>query len=203
LADAQRIKSAKSGPHRYGCLMYELREPLRSRILMWAHKKISDQDLYHGDDPTESGRETVPHVTVRYGFNKASPDDIRAALADSEPFPIRLGTISRFTSNPKYDVLKIDVESDALRKMYARLGRRLSTVTPRNRYRPHITLAYVNKGAAGDLVGKDVFDGEWDTAGELVYSDSDASRHPIPLMSKSAAFHVGQWLAEVSLAGLM
>lgn len=126
-------------------------------ILDWNKLNIPD-DVLHTDADGGKGREREPHVTVKYGLlAQEVPDELRAIAKDTAPFPVFLGRVSLFTTNPEFDVVKIDVESPWLRE----LNRRVSEAIPHEdtypQYQPHLTLAYVEKGTCEHLAGDDPF----------------------------------------------
>lgn len=104
------------------------------------------------------GRENEVHVTICYGLpgNKV-PDALRKIAATTRPFPVFLEKISIFDTDPDYDVVKIDVDSPWLHDLNKRIREAIPHDTTFKEYRPHVTLAYVCKGAADKLVGSDPF----------------------------------------------
>ena len=126
-------------------------------ILNWNQLNIPE-DVLHADADGGKGREREPHVTVKYGLlAQEVPDELREIAKDTAPFPVLLGRVSLFTTNPEFDVVKLDVESPWLRE----LNRRVSEAIPHEdtypEYHPHLTLAYVEKGTCAHLVGDDPF----------------------------------------------
>jgi 2'-5' RNA ligase len=108
---------------------------------------IDRHDLYCGDDGTY-GLETEPHVTVLYGLHKEVHEDLvcRMCQAFEGPVQAEVTGLSTF-DNDDYDVLKLDVESDALRKLNKGF-KGLPYTTEYEDYNPHMTIAYLKKGTA-------------------------------------------------------
>lgn len=126
-------------------------------IYEWNQLNIPE-DVLHKDEDGGKGRERDPHVTVKYGLIADDvPDALREIAKDTAPFPVFLGVVSLFTTNPEFDVVKLDVESPVLHE----LNRRVSEAVPHEdtypEYHPHLTLAYVQKGSCEHLVGEDPF----------------------------------------------
>jgi len=129
-------------------------------VLEWNQLNIPD-DVLHTDPDGGKGREREPHVTVKYGLLSPDiPEELRQICKETPPFPVFLGTVSLFTTNPEFDVVKIDVESPWLRKLNQQISDTLPHEDTHPEYKPHLTLAYVEKGACDHLVGDDPFKAE-------------------------------------------
>lgn len=158
----------------YSCVMATVEY---DKILSWAKKNISKDDLYYKEN--KSGYETEPHVTVLYGLHTTELDEIKEIIKNEKEFEIKLGKISKF-ENDDYDVVKIEVESDKLRKLNDRL-KSLKYTSTYNGYKPHCTLAYVKKGKCQELVGNKEFFGKKIKIKELVFSPSTGESKKIEL----------------------
>ncbi len=65
---------------------------------------ISDDDLADG------GRESEPHVTVKYGLHTSDPEDVRKTLADEPPIRAKCGKTSIFAQpGQPHEVVKVDL----------------------------------------------------------------------------------------------
>lgn len=158
---------------------------LRRRVLALA-ARIPDKDLAN---PAEGlGREEEPHVTVLYGLQEDDPAGVAEMLAGVGPVRLRLGRTSLFPANEsqsqrggeRYDVVKLDVESDDLR----RLNLLLAALPHTNKfpvYVPHVTLAYVKPGAGKFYEDWDELEGLEVTIDELKFSPADGEPAVIPL----------------------
>lgn len=121
-------------------------------IMEWGRLNIPDDVL------AEDGRENHPHVTVKYGLTTRDlPPELSEIAKTTKPFPIFMGVISLFTTNPKHDVVKIDVESPVLRALNKRVSGAIPHEDAYPTYHPHLTVAYVQKGTCGHLDGDDPF----------------------------------------------
>jgi tRNA nucleotidyltransferase/poly(A) polymerase/predicted GNAT family acetyltransferase len=126
----------------YGCLMLFLDVPIWTKIT----SIISPDDVY--DEPGY-GIETEPHTTILYGFHdEVTSEDCFSLFEKNMPIePIKIGIkgISFFTGNPKFDVVKFDVESPELTKLNE-IMKALPHTSAFPDYHPHITIAYVKPG---------------------------------------------------------
>lgn len=124
-------------------------------IMEWGRLNIPDDAL------AEDGREDHPHVTVKYGLTTRDlPPELSEIAKTTKPFPIFMGVISLFTTNPKHDVVKIDVESPVLRALNKRISDAIPHEDTYPTYHPHLTVAYVQKGTCDHLDGDDPFKAE-------------------------------------------
>lgn len=158
----------------YSCVMATIDY---DHIVNWSKKNISEKDLYYKEN--KSGYELEPHVTVLYGLHTTNADEIKEKLKDQDKFDIKFGKVSKFTSDD-YDVLKIEVESDTLRKLNDKL-KGLKYTSTYNSYKPHCTLAYIKKDACEELVGSKEFFNKKIEVKELVFSPSTGDTVKIKL----------------------
>lgn len=142
---------------------------------------IADEDL------TADGRETEPHITVKYGL---MPDTL-AAVAQvtdrTEPFYLEFGEVG-FFSNPEFDVVRVEVVSPELMALHDAIQKAAPHVTTHPIYQPHLTLAYVKPGegwkyealsnARGDLLIARIL------VEQIVFSQVDGIQVVLPLRGK-------------------
>lgn len=173
------------GPHKYGCLMAVLPQPLADSIRAWTLRNTPDVHLGPG------GRETEIHITVKYGFKDSSPDamqHLRDVLRRFGPFTVQLGQPSLFTAgygkwvNDDGDVLKLDVEGVRLHELNKIITAEFSCKDSHPDYVPHVTLAYLDPahsslydGLVSPFAGKSV------AFTNLVYSNPAGQREGFPL----------------------
>lgn len=105
-------------------------------------------------DGHHKGIEKDPHITLLGNIDpeaiKSYEDDVLKKIKDVKfEDPIMLGNISIFEC-PEYDVLKLEVISDADRKKFEDCNKKLSKLkhTSKHKYVPHLTIGYFNKGCA-------------------------------------------------------
>jgi 2'-5' RNA ligase superfamily len=170
-----------------GCLLCRLPAvPDAARITSWTHENVSELEL------ASDGYENDCHTTVAYGFSSdVTPEEVSAVVQRAAPegVDLRLGTVSFFTDNPEHDVLKVDVESqgmDALHQaLRAAFGARLEVTF--DQFHPHLTLAYVRKGACGQLEGNATFAGWAFRCPTFVYSTPGmSSNYVLPMALPTA-----------------
>lgn len=148
------IKAGQSEKHEYACLMADITDALKERILAWNFANIPDADLYTEEG---HGRELKPHVTLKYGLLDEDPEMFFKDLPN-KPITFTLGAVSRFDTNPEYDVLKIDVTSPELSELHKLISDKYPNEDSFPEYQPHLTLAYVKKGAGKQVEGNTSFD---------------------------------------------
>ena len=141
VGDVSTIKEEASVKVELGALLLFLDVPIWKKIV----SVINPEDIY---DVPEYGIETEPHVTVLYGFkDEVTAEQVFDLVKQTIPLkPIEIGLkgISMF-SNPKFDVVKFDVNSPELTKLNSAL-KQLPNKESFPDYHPHITIAYVKKG---------------------------------------------------------
>ena len=164
--NGEMIKEEKKPEDRieFGCLAIFLDVPVWSKIT----SIIRPEDIY--EEPGY-GIETDAHTTILYGFHdEVTSEDCFALFKENMPLePIKIGVkgISTF-SNPKFDVVKFDVNSEELTKLNG-IMRQLPHDDKFPDYHPHITIAYVKRGEGSKYIKQ--FEKERKLVGnELVYT---------------------------------
>ena len=138
------LKEIESGPYEYGCVMLYL--DFDSTNITSA---IADKDLYQSDKNGGYGKEDEPHVTLLYGLHSNVTPQIIQQILDRIHFgDITLNNISLF-QNSEYDVLKFDAAGEGLKEANE-VFMKLPNSNEYPNYHPHMTLAYLNKGTAGN-----------------------------------------------------
>lgn len=139
---------------------------------------IPDADL------AADGRETRPHVTVKYGLHTNDADEVSRIVKDFGVVQINLGKTSIFPAKDggEYDVVKIDVESDQLQALNARISKETECTDTHPVYMPHVTIAYVKAGLGEKYVGSDLVEGQTLSLHRLVFSNKDRVETVIDLL---------------------
>ena len=127
---------------------YQLSEAIKE-----IQDKIDDNDLYVEENaPTgfSYGKETEPHVTLAVLRGNVKLDNVKPLLCPLENYKVKLINLSIFNdkhNDERFDVLKCDVECDALYSTNDAISRKFS-VNKRHdgEFNPHITVAYLKKG---------------------------------------------------------
>jgi 2'-5' RNA ligase len=144
---------------KFSCIMALAPPDITDLVLRWGQMFITPDMLYKDpEDPDGFGFEKEVHVTVKFGLHEGEPSEhLLRILEETQPFEIEIGPCTIF-ENELYDVVKFDVESDALRALNARISDELEVTDTYPDYHPHLTVAYVTKGTCNDLIGKPLVD---------------------------------------------
>lgn len=135
-------------------------------FLKWIKKNIKNKSLFE-----EKGIEEETHVTVIANLETENPKLVEKILSDTKEFEIKLGKISMFTSNEKFDVLKIEVVSKELLKIHNLLKNKIPNIQ-NHEFKPHCTSAYLKKGEHKDLIDNPYFLNKKYKIKKLLFSNS-------------------------------
>jgi predicted nucleotidyltransferase len=174
------LNENKNRPVEYGVLMLNFNIPNWKEII----GKIHPDDLYN--EPG-FGLEEEPHVTALYGFHdEVTAEDVKEAAKkySRKPISVKLTGISLFQSkNRPFDVVKFDVHSAELGRLNKRL-QKLPNTNEFPEYHPHMTIAYVKKGAGAKYVKE--FENPLLVTGDVfVFSDVDKNKEKWSLIKKN------------------
>jgi hypothetical protein len=120
------------------------------KFLLEFGEDINSQDLFK--EEADGGIEKDCHVTIKYGLLTDDVKDIRDRLKNEKGGKFYLGESSIFETE-KYDVVKIEVESDDFKRIHDRLNE-LPHEDKHPDYKAHATIAYVKKGMGKKYIGK-------------------------------------------------
>ncbi|MEE8129604.1 MAG: 2'-5' RNA ligase family protein [Vicinamibacterales bacterium] len=137
----------------------------------------------------EEGRETKPHITVKYGLHSDEAiETVRKILADEPPIRATLGQTSVFPSSETGgdEVVKVDVVSEDLRRINAKIAEAVEVTDTHPEYQPHVTLAYVKPGQAQQYAGQTKLEGRKLQFKRLVFSTKAGEHIAIPLTGQRA-----------------
>jgi N12 class adenine-specific DNA methylase/2'-5' RNA ligase len=174
------------GEHKYACILFELPEPLASKVLTLACRVPSK--MLDGDKV-----EARPHVTLKYGLHENSPHAARHLLSQCKPPVVRLLGVSTFPaseSSERCDVVKIDVDSPDLHNLNHLVCSRMMHTNTHADYKPHITLCYVRDGQGAEaarLLSPCPLSGEEITFTRAVFADSSGARTLLDIGTPQAA----------------
>lgn len=157
---AQQQHESLMEAKKFSCVMAPAPAEIADAVIRWGQMFVTDDELYIPEsDPEGFGREKEVHVTVKFGLHDGEPSpDLLRIIEETQPFEIEIGPCTLF-ENEEFDVVKFDVDSDALRDLNARISK-LPNSDSHPEYSPHITVAYVTKGACHDLIGKPLLESE-------------------------------------------
>lgn len=143
-----KLQLLMEGRYDYGCVMGRVDEETSHKILEFNQHMIGEDILYTEED---LGREYTPHVTIKWGLTESySQHQMREFLKEVRPFMLELRGIGIF-ENERFDVVKFNVEGKELRALNEKFSK-LPNQDSHPIYKPHITLAYVNKGMGKKFV---------------------------------------------------
>jgi 2'-5' RNA ligase len=143
-----KIVEAKKKPresYSYACVMLFLDMPY------WKDYTdvFDEKDISQHEDSDGLINKNKAHVTILYGLHNDIPkEEIEKVIKniDGNKFKIKLKDVSYFET-PNYDVVKIAVEDEYLMELNKEF-KKFPFSSDYPDYKPHITLAYVNKGEA-------------------------------------------------------
>lgn len=171
----------KTGLHPYSSVQINLPSILADQIVRWGDHAIKDSDIYCPPNDMIHGREDEIHITLLYGVHSQSPEQVQFLLAREQPFEVRLGRISIFTTHDEFDVVKIEAYSPSLFYFNHLLKSNLQNTPNYDTYRPHVTIAYIKKNLYSNLIGNSDFkDWRW-TAQSVIFSSTNGEKTAIRL----------------------
>lgn len=134
--------------NKYGCLMVEFDIPTGEWI-GFTTALIKENELY---DEEGYGREIQPHTTILYGLH----DDFK--LEDVFKYLLPLNSLRIFSSkidtfsNQEFDVVKFNIECDALHHMNSNIRKNFNYTSKFPDYHPHATIGYLKSGCGEKYV---------------------------------------------------
>ena len=165
------LESKKKGQG-FGCLMLIFTNELKYEFLKLTNK-IDIEDLYNPEDGY--GRETQPHVTVKYGIHENDHYKINQTLGRIEPITIKFKTKVSLFENQKFDVVKINISGSDIRALNKRVCNIFECTDTYPVYQPHSTVAYVNPGMGHKYLDLEApFLGQEFVIDRLCFSDSES-----------------------------
>jgi 2'-5' RNA ligase len=169
-------RSAAPAEHKFSSTQVNLPKEIADKIFAFG-RRIPDKDL------ADNGRETEPHITIKYGLHGWDSKFVEEALAGEGPVTVKFGKVSLF-ENDDFDVVKVDVESPGLHRLNKKIAESQPNTETFPDYKPHITIAYVKKGKGKRYVGKGRLEGKTVTLSSVTFSGRDGERVEIPLAGK-------------------
>lgn len=174
------LREAGGPPYRYGYTQVTLTGALADAITALSNS-IAEDDL------AEKGRETIPHVTIKYGLTDTGPRtlaELRAICASEPAITVRCGPTAVFNAaetGEDYDVVIVPIESAGLRRLNSLIALLLPCVDTHPTYKPHATLAYVRASRGSAYAGRDDVDGQEATIDHIMLSARDGTQTVLPL----------------------
>jgi hypothetical protein len=139
------LEEEKINKDEYSCLMLDVPFQNWQKVL----SRISKEDLYEKEDDDTYGLKEEPQSMVLYGLLKGFKEEklinFIKDFCKSTPIEIEIVKMGVF-KHPKFDVLKFDVESPALKSLNKNISKNFSYKPKFPKFEPHITIAYLKKG---------------------------------------------------------
>lgn len=121
-----------------------------------------------------------PHITLLYGLtNENSFFGLKKFFGNIDPFEIKFGNINIFDNKDEYDVYIIEIKSYYLHQLHNYIKNNFEVDMTYNEYKPHMTIAYVNKGGRPLDLGPCSLTGQSITVHKLIFSHIDGYKLPI------------------------
>jgi len=141
------------------------------KIQKWGKDNIPDSVLFKEEG---KGRETDTHITVIYGVCDNGVESVKEIAKNYKSIKINLGKVTYFKKSPDFDVVKIEIISEDLRRLHEDIKRKLDVTESFDKYQPHCTIAYVEKGEAAQFGGDSFVEGTEISFDKLVFiNDKD------------------------------
>lgn len=122
------------------------------------------------DDLADHGRETTPHITIKYGLDSDKRLIAQRIVDLWDDVQLTFGRVELFR-NDEHDVVVVKVDSPQLRSMHRVLSA-LPNKEEERPYNPHLTIAYVKKGRGERYIGQSPLGNETMTiAPNIVFSN--------------------------------
>jgi hypothetical protein len=159
----------KDFTYTYSCAMLNISDEVAPIFTYWAKRIIPPKNVFINLAQGMEGYEDTPHTTIKYGLHDETPEKVAELSKKFGIIQLNFGKITKFTINPDFDVLKVDVISEKLMELNKLISSNMES-TDKYTYIPHVTLAYIKKGTCDDLVGNDFFCGLNDFVNEIYFT---------------------------------
>lgn len=139
----------------FGCVMIFFDFPQLKSI----QNNIDKEDIYEDPNDDNFGLENDPHCTLLFGLHKeVTTEQVKDIINNFTFTNLTPLNISKFSTNPKYDVLKYDIGytikgGNYLNKINKEL-RKLPHTSNFPDYHPHSTIGYLKPGTADKYINK-------------------------------------------------
>jgi 2'-5' RNA ligase len=150
-----------------------------------AQKVLEYGRLIPAEDLHKNGLEDEVHVTIKYGLQDDQLDRVKILASMFGPMTLEFKGINLFRRDD-FDVVKVDVESEALRRLNRAISMMIQTDDPHPVFNPHLTIAYVKPGLGQKYVGSGPLNGQSVIVDTIQFSGTDYSKTPIKLAQTQA-----------------
>jgi len=174
--------SKKNVKYKFSSTQVDMPQEFATELMEWGKKNIANEDVYTDPKDPSLGRENEIHITLKYGLHSANSDEVVKLLRGESAIELKLGKISKFRGDD-YDVLKIDIESDDMKRLNKVISDNVKVTDTFPDYRPHMTIAYVKKGTCNNLLKSKKFDGRKFLIDKIIFSSKQYGKSAIKLQS--------------------
>ena len=123
-----------------GWIAVRLPQSHSNKIKDWGRDNIPNSILSQEEG---KGRESDTHITVIYGVCDNSVEAVKDIAKNYKSIKVKLGKVTYFKKSPDFDVVKIEIISEDLRRIHEDIKRRLDVDESFDKYQHHCTIAYV------------------------------------------------------------
>lgn len=122
-------------------------EPISAKKIVEIGKKLVDDSLIYEVPGEDYGRESEPHVTIKYGFSKDLTDEeVKKIIGKTKAFSVTANGLSTFDGK-EFQVVKFDIQPDGILLSMRKLCDEFPNEDEHPNFHPHLTLAYVKKNS--------------------------------------------------------
>lgn len=163
----------------YGCLLVDLPEAESMVIRNFAYS-LPENDIAKHPDTGEPWVEHKSHISIRYGLLQMDTKLIETMVKGVSNIRGAYGKLGVFHGE-KNDVLFVKAHSTNLFSLHHKASRELPCIEAEYKYSPHVTIAYMEKGAGAKYEGMGFFAGVQFSFDQVTYSDEQGNSFPIKL----------------------
>jgi hypothetical protein len=167
-----------------------------------AHDILKIGSMIPDNELADHGRESIPHVTVKYGIHTKDANDIFDLVKDHGVIEANIGNTDYFSIKDA-DVVILKVHSEKLNALNKAISDGIECTDTHPEYKPHITIAYVKKGLGPKYSGLTVFAGQKLYLSRLLFSNPVRERTIINLKDvkieeNAAKFSLDETISDLS-----
>lgn len=165
--------------HEFASTQFNLPEDVADKVLAIG-RRIADEDIL------PNGRETTPHITIKYGLAPEDSAAVEAALRDVAAFDVVIGPVGVF-KNDDADVVKLMVMGSEIHRLNEIISKAVPHTDTHTWYEPHVTLAYCRPGT-GEKYSFTIGPGEYIPVrvSHVMFCDRDEKQTMIALREPEA-----------------
>ena len=179
----------------------------------WDAQRLLDARYIYEEHPHKknlaNGLEVEPHITLLYGLeNESDFEPIKKILAECAPIKFEIGRISAFRNEDKpYDVMVVEILSKDLQDLHWKIRNEFAVTNDFPKYKPHMTLGYVQKGSCSEIEGESFWTGAQYSCPMVHFSNTSGEQIPIhlsPIVSEARTKNLkidGKEIEAILMAG--